>query len=330
MKSLHALILLVSSFIATSCSISQQEYQSCDGSIWTTTYHITYRSKLHLDDSIFSIFAKVDSTLSPFAPQSVISLINRNESLIADSLVKHIFTQSRLFNRLSNGAFDPTVAPLVNLWGFGYTEADSIIIAAKIDSVLNYVGINRCFLRGDSIIKPHPETQFNFSAITKGYACDLIADMLRRNGCEDFMVEIGGEISLSGVNRQNSPWHVMVEAPVDNDTTLLRHAMEVIELSNCGIATSGNYRNFRMSNLGRVWHTINAHTGYPAITSTLSATVIAPDAMSADALATACMVLTPDSAIALIDRIANTEVMLVTASEQGFISQRTKGFPTPL
>lgn len=314
----------------SSCNFSSSDYHHCEGSVWTTTYHITYKSHKALDDSIFSIFAKVDSILSPFAPNSVISRINRNETSTADSLVRHIFRQSQKFNHISHGAFDPTVAPLVNLWGFGYTEADSIVLSSKIDSVLNFVGIDRCQLHGDSIIKPVPETQFNFSAITKGYACDLIGQMLLRNGCTDYMVEIGGEIALSGHNRQNSPWHVMVEAPIENDTAINRQSMEIIAVTDCGIATSGNYRNFRMSNLGRVWHTINARTGYPAVTTTLSATVIAHDAMSADALATACMVLPADSAIAMIEQIPNTEVLLITGTPSGYKTNCSSNFPTPI
>ncbi len=323
-------ITILTALWFNSCNLASSDFRHCEGSIWATTYHITYKSPAALDDSIFAIFSKVDSTLSPFAHNSVISRINRNETSIADTLVRHIFLQSRKFNRISHGAFDPTVAPLVNLWGFGYTEADSIILSSKIDSVLRFVGIDRCRIHGDSLIKPMPQTQFNFSAITKGYACDLIGQMLRRNRCADYMVEIGGEIVLAGHNRHNSPWHIMVEAPIDNDSAINRQSMEIIAVTDCGIATSGNYRNFRMSNLGRVWHTINARTGYPAVTTTLSATVIAPDAMSADALATACMVLPADSAIAMIEQIPHTEVMLITGTPSGYRTNCSRNFPSPI
>ncbi len=142
----------------------------------------------------------------------------------------------------------------------------------------------------------------------------MIAEMFKRNGCNDYMIEIGGEIVVGGKNPHNSSWRIMIDAPIENDTAIVHERMAVIELTNrCGIATSGNYRNYRLTDNGRVWHTIDPTTGYPINSSTLSATVVAPTAMEADALATACMALSVDSAMRMIEEYPYASALLVTA-----------------
>lgn len=186
------------------------------------------------------------------------------------------------------------------------------------------MGIGRCRLQGDRIIKAKPGTEFNFSAITKGYGADLVGEMLRRNGCDDYMVEIGGEMALSGVNSRGEPWHVMIDAPCDADTAhVLHERLAIIHVTDCGVATSGNYRNFKRTASGRKHHTISPVTGRPVMTSTLSATVIAPDAMLADALATSCMAMPLDSALAMIEAWPGTAAMIVAEGENGRYDIRT-------
>ncbi len=315
--------------ILTACSSGDSiHYRKCTGSVWATTYHITYRSAVNLDDSIYSVMNRVDDSLSPFSPTSVISRINSGADMATDSLVRRIFLASQRFNALSHGAFDPTVAPLVNLWGFGYRNIHTEPTAAQIDSALRYVGISQCSLQGNLVVKASDHTEFNFSAITKGYACDLIGEMMSRNGCDDYMVEIGGEMSLRGRNAHGDKWRVMIDAPIESDSAVVHSRMAVIEVTDAGIATSGNYRNYRHTAEGKVWHTINPATGYPAHTTTLSATVVAPDAMSADALATACMSMESDSAIAMIESLPATSVMLVRADSTGYRLLTSRGFPS--
>lgn len=317
---------LLLALIVCSCT-GRDTYRRCEGAIWATAYHITYRSDRMLDDSIIDVMRQVENSLSPFADSSLVSQINMNQTDCTDSLFRRIFMASVEVNSLSQGAFDPTVAPLVNLWGFGYKNSGVEPDARSVDSAMTFVGLRRCRLDGQRIVKPLAGTEFDFSAITKGYACDLIGEMLERNGCTDFIVEIGGEVAASGVNPQGEKWRIMIDAPVENDSAVVHKRMAVVEATDCGVATSGNYRNFRLTPQGKAWHTISPVTGRPAETATLSATVIAPNAMIADALATSCMALPTDSALSMIRGVDGAECLLVTADSSGYVLNSTPGFP---
>lgn len=290
-------------------------YRSADGAVWNTTYHIVYQSDRDLRDSIVAAMKQVEASLSPFAGQSRVSRINRCETDTADAMLALIFRTSLRVNALSHGAFDPTVAPLVNLWGFGYEPGMPEPSQQAVDSLLLTVGLTECSLDTATMIlrKKSPATQFNFSAITKGFGCDMVGAMLARNGCENYMVEIGGEIALRGVNPRGEMWRVMVDAPVESDEAPVHEELTTVSLSDCGMATSGNYRNFRETGQGRAWHTISPSTGRPAPTDLLSATVIAPTCMLADALATACMAMDSRSALEMIEATPEAEAILVTA-----------------
>ncbi len=324
MKSIRLPLFFILAFIlAASCSVPPT-YRSAEGAVWNTTYHITYRADRDLRDSVLAVMRMVERSLSPFADSSLVSRINRGEEVAADSLLRRIFAASQDVCRSSGGAFDPTVAPLVNLWGFGYRPGDPEPTQEDIDSLLAFVGMDSCRIADDGrVVKKHPSTEFNFSAITKGYGCDLVGEMLRRNGCTDYMVEIGGEIALSGKNPRDEEWRIMVDAPVSGDSAVIHEKLAIISLTDCGVATSGNYRNYRETGSGRAWHTISPVTGRPALTDLLSATVIAPDCMMADALATSCMAMPADSALRMIEALPDTEALLVTADTV----LTTGGFP---
>ncbi len=324
----HAPFCLLIAMLA-SCG-ERPSYRSIRGGVWNTTYSITYNSPLDLSDSVIAVMRQVEMSLSPFNDSSLISRVNRGENPVADTLLCRVFKVSQEVCRRSGGVFDPSVAPLVNLWGFGYRKSGVEPVQAMIDSVMPSVGITDC--RIDSaghIVRKTPSTELNFSAITKGYGCDLVGEMLRRNGCKDYMVEIGGEISLSGRNPRGSDWRIMIEAPVDNDSAVVRERMAVIERGGGGVATSGNYRNFKQTSSGRVWHTISTRTGRPAHTDLLSATVVAPDAMLADAYATACMAMSSDSARAMLSRVDGVEALFVTLdpADSTYVVSTTPGFP---
>ncbi len=299
-------------------------YRTADGAVWNTTYHITYRASVDLHDSIRAVMRGVEASLSPFSKSSLISRVNRGEAVVADTLMIRVLTESRRVWELSGGAFDPTVSPLINLWGFGYKPGDPEPSQAKIDSLLPLVGIGECHISASGeVVKKAPGTEFNFSAITKGYGCDLVGEMLARNGATDYMVEIGGEIALRGSNPRGEKWRIMVDAPVEGADGPVHEELAVVALTDCGVATSGNYRNFRETGEGRAWHTISPVTGRPAHTDILSATVVAPTAMLADALATACMASRATDALAMMRRIPDAEALLVTADTL----LRTPGFP---
>lgn len=316
--------------MATLCNCSSQEYRRASGAKWGTVYHVTYQADSDLSDSIVAEMTRIERSLSPFDEQSIISAINRGEDAQIDSLIVNVFNCSQRINRASHGMFDPTVGPLIDIWGFGTNkEVKDAPSQAMIDSALATVGIDRCSIADGHIIKGHPSTQFNFSAITKGYGCDLVGEMLRRNGVENYMVEIGGEIALKGHNPKGKPWNIQIDAPIDDNTGATSQRMATIAVTDCGIATSGNYRNYRdYQGEGRVGHTINPRTGHPMTSSTLSATVIAPTCMEADALATACMALPLDQSITMIEAYPGASAMLIDSDPAGNLrTHTTSSFP---
>jgi thiamine biosynthesis lipoprotein len=237
--------------------------------------------------------------------------------------MRRVFLESLKINALSRGAFDPTVGPLVDLWGFGPSNKTHGDLAAapsqeSIDSMRALVGIADCrLLPGGKIVKKHPATRFDFSAIAKGYACDLVAELLERNGVTNYLIEIGGEIKVGGVNPQGSSWRVMIDAPIFNNDSIIHDGMAVIAISDEAVATSGNYRNYHKAGDSQVSHTINPVTGRPISSEVLSATVIAPDCITADALATACMVMPIDSARAMLNAIPDVAGLFVTIDADG-------------
>lgn len=312
------------------CVQASDEYVSAEGGCWGTTYHIIYRGPRALTDSVQAVIDEVNGQLSPFADGSVISRVNASAYPVkAGTMFAEVFNLSQRVCSLSGGSFDPTVAPLVNLWGFGYRDGESDIPSdSAVTEALSWVGLPEC--RIDSagrVVKKSPRTEFDFSAIAKGYGVDCMAAMLRRNGVDDYMVEVGGEIALSGSNPRGEKWHIQIDAPVDGN--LQHEGLRIMELTDCGVATSGNYRNFRETAAGHVWHTISPVTGRPVTGTLLSATVITSDCALADALATAAMAMPPDSAIAMLERLPDVGAILVSAADSDNYVIREIPYPRP-
>lgn len=297
--------------LATGCT-RPAAYRSSTGAAWGTTYHITYKADRDLGDSIVAEMRLVEQSLSMFDKESLVSRINRGECDSLNRMLTDVLRLSLLVNKTSGGMFDPTVAPLTDLWGFGRKgQITNTPAAESIDSALIRVGISKCRLDGNRLIKGHERMEFDFSAVAKGYGVDCVADMLRRNGVNDYMVEIGGEVSLSGKSPRGTDWRIQVDAPSDDPAA--HEAFTVLELSDCAIASSGNYRNFRVSEDGtRTGHTINPVTGHPAVTRSIATTVIAPQCGLADALATALMACDPDSAAMIIGQFPSTSAIVMT------------------
>lgn len=309
---------------------TRKPFRSAEGMVWNTLYHITYASNVSLDDSIHAVMKRVEMSLSAFNDSSVVSRVNRNESVVVDSMFRKVFLESQRVSRVSGGAFDPTVGALINLWGFGTKGHDTTPpTEAQVDSAMQLVGIVDC--RIDSagcVAKKSPLTMINFSAIAKGYGADEIGRMMRRNGVDDYMIEIGGEIATGGKSPRGTLWRVRIDAPVESADSIIHDNMGVVEVTDCGIATSGNYRNFRVIDGKSMGHTINPFTGEPAVNGILSATVIAPECMTADALATACMIMPLDSATAMIESQKGVSAMFVTAGDTTkWAVHHTAGFP---
>jgi thiamine biosynthesis lipoprotein len=268
-----------------------KEYQHRDGLVFGTVYSITYSNSDNQDLSqqITDALDAVNNSLSMFNKESVISKINNNQPVVLDSLFLTVWEKGQYVSRCTDGAFDMTVAPLVDLWGFGLKNREKVELAV-VDSVRQYVGYELAVLTDDVISKSYPEMRIDAGAIAKGYACDVVADTLEAYGCTDFCIEIGGELVVKGVNPKGANWHIAINKPLEDSLCLNREIQDVIELTNCGMATSGNYRNYYEMDGKKYSHTIDPRTGYPVQHSLLSATIVAPDCMTADAWATACMV----------------------------------------
>lgn len=303
------------------CISCSSDYKSLDGMIWNTSYHVIYQSGHNLTDSIYDVLERVGNSLNVFDEASLVSRVNHTDSLNVDRHFIRVYNASRKINELSNGAFDPTLGPLIRAWGFekGHTAtADTL----RLDSLLNLTGINRTELKGNIILKENPEIQFNFSAIAKGYGCDAIAEMLERNGVSSYLIEIGGEIRCNGHNPENGKWRISIDRPVLSDS-VLHESQCIVEVGSAGIATSGNYRNFKRVKTGIYGHTISTETGRPVQTDILSATVVADDAMTADGLATAMMVIGSKKAAELAET-TNTAVLLILSDGNVWQNQAFK------
>lgn len=295
---------------AVGCS-RQSEFNSMEGIVWHTSYHITYRGPVSLRDSVTAIFGQVESSLSVFRAGSLVSRINESDSaLTVDAPFIAVYNMSKKVNHASGRMYDPTLSPLITAWGFGKGHAVVPADTLRVDSILEFVGLAKTRIEDSRLYKDDPRIQFNFSSVAKGYGCDAIGEMFERNGVYDYMVEIGGEIKVGGVSPRGSNWYVSIDRPVLSDSAEIHISQEVISVSGVGIATSGNYRNFHREGDRMFAHTISPLTGRPVQTDVLSVTVIAPTAAEADAFATACMACGSEKA-AVMARNYDLPMMMV-------------------
>lgn len=235
-----------------------------------------------------------------FNEQSTISAINRNDtSVVLDSLFMRVFQRSMEISAATDGAFDITVAPLVNAWGFGFKQS-AMPTQHDIDSLLQIVGYQKVECRDGCIVKADPRMMLDCYAIAKGFGCDVVANALKAHGVENYIVEIGGEVAVSGRNAQGDAWRIGINKPVDDSLSVASEIEQIALLTHGGMATSGNYRNFYVSDGKKYAHTIDPKSGYPVQHRLLSATIVADDCMTADAFATACMVVGLERSLAIL------------------------------
>ena len=268
----------------------QNDYNSITGFVFGTVYNITYQYKGDLSSEIEAELKRFDFSLSPFNDSSVISRVNRNEELVTDTFFQKCFNRSMEISRETKGAFDITVAPLANAWGFGFKKGafpDSLMI----DSLLQITGYDKVKLVDGKVIKDDPRMMLSCSAVAKGYSVDVVAHFLDSKGIKNYIVDIGGEVVVKGKNSQGGLWRVGINKPIDDSLSRQKDLQTILEITNAGLATSGNYRNYYYKDGKKYAHTIDPRTGYPVQHSILSSTVIAKDCMTADALATAFMVM---------------------------------------
>lgn len=310
-SSVTGLILVL--MVVTGCTSGTKSYtpSNLSGVIWGTTYSITYYAGDNGADSVgpavSSALDQVGSIANAYDPTSEISRLNSNGSLENPSAgFCYLLERSRYISGLTDGAFDPTVGPLVDLWGFGAGSTGKSVTETEIENARALVGLSGVISDSGKIVLQKNGSRLDFAAIAKGYGVDRVASALTRLGLKDYMVEIGGEIQVAGHSPRGEEWRIQIDAPV-TDSTAGHTRLAVVRLTDTGMATSGNYRNYhRDTESGAlVGHTISPLSGRPITTDILSATIFAADATTADALATASMVMGLDEARTLITRLAS-------------------------
>lgn len=222
-------------------------FQKDEGMVFGTIYHITYQSDTNYQKEIEAELQKVDNSLSPFNKTSIISRINRNEKVKVDEMFGEVFQLAEKISGDTDGAFDITVAPMVNAWGFGFKTGNPPT-RQTIDSLRAIVGFHTVSLQEGYVIKKNPKTMLDCSAIAKGYGTDVVARFLKKKGVQNFMVEIGGEIVVNGNSEKLQPWRIGINKPTDDSLNTNQAIQDVVSVSNIAMATSGNYRNFYYKN----------------------------------------------------------------------------------
>lgn len=309
------LILIIGSIFV----IRQQRnapFQKDEGMVFGTIYHITYQSDTNYQKEIEAELQKVDNSLSPFNKTSIISRVNRNEKVKVDEMFSEVFQLAEKISGDTDGAFDITVAPMVNAWGFGFKTGNPPT-KQTIDSLRAIVGFNTVSLQDGYVIKKNPKTMLDCSAIAKGYGTDVVARFLKKKGVQNFMVEIGGEIVVNGNSEKLQPWRIGINKPTDDSLNTSQAIQDVVSVSNIAMATSGNYRNFYYKNGKKYAHTIDPKTGYPVQHNILSATVFADDCATADAYATSFMVLGLDGARKILEKHPELCAYLIYSDQKG-------------
>ncbi|MCR4765610.1 MAG: FAD:protein FMN transferase [Bacteroidaceae bacterium] len=293
-----------------------KSYRTEKGLVFGTMYNITYESENSLRLDIDKELDNFDNSLSMFNPNSIISLSNKNEDVTVDSLFTNVFQKAMSISEATDGCFDITVAPLVNAWGFGFSE-NITPDKAKIDSILKFIGWQKVQLKDGKVVKQDPRIMLDCSAIAKGYSVDVIANLLKRKGVKNFMVDIGGEVVVSGVNASGNNWRIGVSKPDDDPLSRNNNLQTILDITDLGIATSGNYRNFYYKDGMKYAHTIDPKTGYPVQDRILSATVIAQDCMTADAYATAFMVMGLERAKEMTEQHPELDAYFIYSDDKG-------------
>lgn len=312
-KLLILCVVLVSAFC-----YSQTEPIKIEGSAQGTTYHITYFDKKNRDlqPEIEQLLKDFDKSVSTYIPNSIISKINSNqENVTVDKYFITCFKKAKEVWKNTNGAFDPTVYPLVNAWGFGPGKKQKIE-KEKIDSILKFVGFDLIELKGNKIVKKDPRVALDFNAFAQGYSVDVVSAFLNSKGIHAYIVEIGGEVYASGKKPNGANWSIGIEKPIDNKTEL-NPLKAVVTLENLAVATSGNYRRFIIEDGIKYAHHIDPKTGYPTKNNLLSASVFSKQCISSDANATGILVMGLEKAKIFLQKHSELEAYLIYSDEKG-------------
>lgn len=305
----HLLFIL---FIFSVSSCTKVRFEKNSGKIFGTTYHFTYQTNMgNLEKELLNELDKFSNSLNNYDSLSIISQINKNiPDIVIDDFFETCFQKAQEISKITDGAFDITVAPIVNAWGFGFKNASKIDVKL-IDSLMQFVGYYNLKIQNKKIYKKYPQTMLDVSAIAKGYAVDVVANYLEKKLITNYMVEIGGELRVKGQNPKEQDWKIGIDKPIEDPGAINRQLQAVVRLKDKSLATSGNYRQFYEKDGVKYAHTINPKTGYPELNDLLSVTVLANDCMTADAFATAFMVMGTKNAKEIVNRIDNLEIYLI-------------------
>ncbi len=306
--------------ILISCKQKAPEFESFGGFIQGTTYSMIYQKSGRiktgeLKSEVEGILHKFDLSLSLYVDSSILCRINRNEDVVPDSFFLEAFRKSAEISKLSNGAFDITIGPLVRAWGFG-PDSHKYFSEAKRDSLLQLVGMDKVSLRDGRIVKADPRISLDFNAIAQGFSVDVISRYFDSRRIKSYLIEIGGEVRVKG-DKGGQFWKIGIDKPVDNNMLPGNDLEAVIKLKDRSLATSGNYRKFYLENGIKYSHTIDPKTGYPARNQLLSATILADECATADGIATACMVMGKEKSIQFLEQHPEYEGFLVFSDKNG-------------
>ncbi len=317
---IYPVVLMLLMFVVWKCRQSEQaaNIHITGITMGTIGYSVKYidSNNINYQAQIDSLLVAFNKSLSTYIPNSEISRFNANTLLKFETpyFYSVLKASKEVFDK-TNGAFDPTIMPLVNAWGFGPDEANAPD-SAQVEELLKSVGFKNIFFDSVSICKLEEGVALDFSAVAKGHAVDLVVDLLEEKGIQNIFVEIGGEVYAKGENTaENKPWMVGIEDP--SSATEERKIFSAVKLENKALATSGNYRNYKIISGKKMGHTISPATGYPVQHSLLSASVFAKNCTLADAYATAFMVLGVEKAKAILAKDKSLNAYLIYEGKNG-------------
>lgn len=320
MKKILFVLLLLAIY-----SCNKSNYRAYRGGMYGTTFSIIYNYHSNLDKDIYDRMNSINASLSMFNPNSTISKFNQKGvmQIAIDSDFEKMYTKAVEVYEATDGAFDISVAPLINAWGFGYKH-QKLPTDEVVDSIMNFIGMDKVTMENHFIKKKIDGVELDASSIAKGLGVDLVAEYLDDKNIKNYMVEIGGEVRVKGVNRNGVKWRVGIDKPLEHDKN--REIQLILNMDDGAVATSGNYRNFYIKDGHKYTHTINPHTGYPVSKSILSASVYSATCMEADAYATAFMVLGLDAAKSVIKNVKNIEGLIIYGEEDNIRIWMSDGF----
>ena len=316
------IILFVVAVMLIGCTSNKKQeteeltFHNDSGEILHTYFHIKYEYSRSVKEEIMEALEKFDQSLNPFRENSIIHKVNNNVPTELDALFTEVFNKSMEISRKTDGKFDVTASPFINAWGFGFKDMDNVT-PEKIDSMKVFVGYNKIRIENGAVVKDDPRVQINTSAIAKGYSCDIVADVLESFGINNYMVEIGGEITMKGTNEKGDCWRIGIDKPTDDALAMNRELQLILSVCDKAVATSGNYRNFYVKDGVKYSHTIDPQTGYPSEQNILGATIIADDCMTADAYATAFMAMGLEKSVEVAKTIAGLHYYFIYGKPDG-------------